>query len=81
MSTRQFVAVRFNPWDRRNYTYHNDAEPVALGDKVIVDTARGKSIVEVVGLPDPPSFETKPIVGKAPPGEEPADETTEQKEM
>lgn len=30
MSNRQFVAVQFNPWDRRSYTYHNDGEPVAV---------------------------------------------------
>lgn len=65
---RQYVAVQFNPWDRRSYTYHNDGEPVAIGDKVLVTTPRGQSVVEVVGLPDlVPPFETKPIDGKAPP--------------
>ena len=64
---RQYVAVQFNPWDRRSYTYHHDGEPVAIGDMVIVETARGLSTVTVVGLPDGvPSFETKPIAGKAP---------------
>lgn len=69
---RQFVAVLFKPWDRRSYTYHNDGEPVAIGDEVIVETAKGQSIVTVSALPtEVPSFPTKPIIGKAPPPDEP----------
>jgi hypothetical protein len=63
--TRQFVKCQFNPWDQRSYTYHHDGEPVAVGDKVKVETTRGVSVVEVVGLTDEqPKFETKPILGK-----------------
>ena len=68
MSNRQFVAVQFNPWDRRSYTYHHDGEPLSVGDKVLVTTPRGQSTVTVVTLVDQaPSFETKPIDGLAPP--------------
>jgi hypothetical protein len=71
-TTRQFVAVLFKPWDQRSYTYHNDGEPVAIGDQVIVDTNKGRQTVTVSALPtEQPSFPTKPIVGKAPPPDEP----------
>lgn len=63
--SRQFVKCRFNPWDQRTYTYHHDGEPVAEGDKVQVETAKGIVVIEVVGLTDEqPKFETKPIIGK-----------------
>lgn len=69
---RQFVAVLFKPWDQRSYTYHNDGEPVAIGDSVIVDTAKGQQTVTVSALPTAvPPFPTKPIIGKAPPPDEP----------
>jgi hypothetical protein len=69
---RQFVAVLFKPWDKRSYTYHNDGEPVAVGDNVIVETAKGTQTVTVSALPDAvPPFPTKPIIGKAPPPDEP----------
>jgi len=65
MSNRQYVAIQFNPWGRRCYTYHWDGEPFAVGDKVVVSTDRGPSTVEVVGVSDAvPAFATKPIVGK-----------------
>lgn len=63
--TRQFVKCQFNPWDQRSYTYINDGDPVALGDKVRVETKRGETVVEVVGVTDEaPPFECKPILGK-----------------
>lgn len=66
IGNRQFVAVQFNPWDRRSYTYHNDGEACAIGDLVKVMTNRGEATVTVVGLPgEQPSFETKGILGKA----------------
>jgi hypothetical protein len=69
-AVRQFVAVRFKPWERRTYTYHNDGAPIAIGEEVEVDTPKGRQRVEVVGLSDlTPSFPTKPIVGPAPPVE------------
>ena len=62
---RQYVTIRFNPWDQRGYTYHNDREHVAIGDRVVVSTDRGPQIVEVIALPTvQPTFATKPIVGK-----------------
>lgn len=70
--TRQFVACKFRSSDTRFYTFHNDGEPVAIGDSVIAETARGQStvIVEMV-LTEAPPFPTKPIIGKAPPPDEP----------
>ncbi|MBA2684746.1 MAG: hypothetical protein H0U66_09670 [Gemmatimonadaceae bacterium] len=64
-TNRQFVAVQFNPWDRRTYTYHNDGEPVVVDDQVVVSTDRGPATVTVTSVTDrAPSFDTKPIVGK-----------------
>lgn len=64
-NSRQYVTIQFNPWDQRGYTYHNDGEPVRIGDRVVVSTNRGPQTVEVVALPlNRPNFETKPIVGK-----------------
>ncbi|WP_374139444.1 hypothetical protein [Sphingomonas sp.] len=64
-TARQYVAVKFNPWDRRTYTYHNDGEPVAVGDSVVVSTDRGPSTVTVEAVSDErPTFATKSIVGK-----------------
>ncbi len=68
----QFVECRFNANATRGYTYHNDGEPVAVGDFVEVDSARGegKQRIEVVALLDQrPPFATKPILGKAPSAE------------
>lgn len=72
MSNRQYIACRF-PNQTRVYTYHNDGDPVAVGDKVIVESRTGRAFVEVVSLSDDkPPFETKEILGLAPPREEPA---------
>ena len=61
---RQYVAVEFNPWDRRSYTYHNDGPALSIGDKVKVETKDGEKTVTVVGLPESaPAFPTKPILG------------------
>lgn len=73
----QYVAVQFKPWDQRSYTYRNDGDPVAIGDKVLVATSKGEQTVDVVSLPtEQPPFATKAIIGKAPAEAE----TTEQKE-
>lgn len=69
-TTRQFVACRFRPEDTRTYTYHNDGEPLAVGDMVKVADARadGWKRVEVVHVTDEePPFPTKPILGKIEP--------------
>lgn len=64
-SNRQYVAVQFNPWDRRTYTYHYDGEALQPDDKVDVITGQGVTSVTVVSITDQlPSFETKAIVGK-----------------
>lgn len=58
---RQYVVIKFNPSDLRTYTYHNDGPPVAVGDKVEVETKRGTASVEVVAVDDTePNFATKP---------------------
>lgn len=67
LTRRQFVVCRFKPWDQRTYTYHNDGEPVAAGDSVMVETKKGLATVEVMSVTaDEPPFETKAIVGRAP---------------
>lgn len=60
---RQYVTCKFNPWDHRTYTYHNDGPRLEPGAKVVVETARGQTevIVETVDVPQP-KFATKPIV-------------------
>lgn len=68
----KFVAVKFRPGDTRTYTYRNDGEPVAIGDRVLVATAKGEQTVFVVDVTDQaPPFATKAIVGKAPDAAEP----------
>lgn len=77
-ASRQFVACAFRPGDVRTYTYHNDGAPVAVGDRVIVETNRGTQTVTVESLPtQAPTFPTKPVLGLAPPpDEEPPAEST-----
>jgi hypothetical protein len=71
---RQYIACQFAN-SGRTYTYHNDGEPLAVGDQVKVETRNGRQVVDVVELvAEPPRFETKPILNKIEP--EPADETT-----
>jgi hypothetical protein len=61
----QYVACRFAE-SGRTYTYHNDGEPVAVGDKVKVLTQReGQKTVTVAEiLTAKPKFDTKPVLGK-----------------
>ncbi len=73
-ANRQFVSVKFNPWDQKTYTYHWESfeKPLAPGDKVHVLTKAKDSDeqirrtveVESVDLPVP-AFVTKPILGRA----------------
>jgi hypothetical protein len=64
MADRQYVSVRFNEWDQRRYTYHNDGEPVKVGDTVTVETRDGLKEVYVLVVTDiGPDFETKGVVG------------------
>lgn len=69
MSKRQYVSVRYKSSGTRAYTFHNDGEPLAIGDKVKVPDARGGTepvTVEVVDIWDRvPEFKTKGIIGKA----------------
>lgn len=41
MPDRQYVACKFRSEDARSYTYHNDGEPVAVGDLVKVADRSG----------------------------------------
>jgi hypothetical protein len=62
----QFVSVQFQAWDRRSYTYHWEGEPLAIGDKVVVETKAGQVEVEVVTIRlDTPDFPTKPVIRRA----------------
>ncbi len=74
MAERQYVAVKFNEWDRRTYTYHNDADLIAVGDRIEVPTPKGNQIVVVDHLPeDKPIFATKAIVRAVPKEDEKVD--------
>ncbi len=72
----QFVAVKFSANDKRVYTYRNDGEPVAIGDKVDILSRTGtKMSVEVVSTTDEePSYACKPILGPTMPAAEDADD-------
>jgi hypothetical protein len=60
----QYVSVKFEPWDRKTYTYHwTGPVPLQVGQEVVVQTAKGDAIVTVETLFDKaPPFETKPIL-------------------
>lgn len=61
----QFLKCQFNPWDRRSYTYQNDSDALAVGDRVIVMTDRGETEVTVVEIcAEKPDFQCKPIIRK-----------------
>ena len=65
--SRQYIACKFRPEDTRTYTYHNDGNPVRVGDfvKVADNRSDGWKRVEVVALLDnAPPFETKELLGK-----------------
>lgn len=63
---RQFVACQFKPGQGREYTFHNDGPPVAVGDHVRAESRHGECIVHVSVIDlEPPSYETKPILGLA----------------
>jgi len=64
--TRQYIGVRFRPRGQL-YTYHNDGDPVAVGDRVKINGRDGWQSLEVATVSDQaPRFETKPILGPAP---------------
>jgi hypothetical protein len=60
---RQFVGCTFHPGGRV-YTYHNDGEPVAVGQEVRVEAREGSwKAVTVVSITDEaPAFPTKPVL-------------------
>lgn len=67
---RQYVTAKFRRRDNRAYTYHNDGELLVPGDEVQVAARSGdgwqRLVIADVGVPKP-AFDTKPILGKAPP--------------
>lgn len=66
--SRQYLTAKFAPGDKRAYTYHNDGEPVACGDLVLVPGRGDKPqtvTVHEVFVPAP-EFATKAIIGRAP---------------
>lgn len=69
---RQHIAVKFNDTSERTYTFHNDGDHVAAGDRVLIPSGKGTKAVlvhsvRVPGDNDPPlEFETKGILGLAP---------------
>ena len=60
--SRQYLACKFRPGDKRAYTYHNDGEPRAVGDLVKVETREGVKEVTVHEIVGKPSFATEPVV-------------------
>ncbi len=71
--TRQYVTCKFRAADTRAYTYHNDGEPVHSGDEVKVMDKSGvgwKRVYVADANAPKPEFDTKPILGLAPPIEE-----------
>ena len=69
---RQYVACAFVEGGRA-YTYHFDGEqPLAKGERVVVDGKNGEAKISVVEIVEkPPQFETKAIKGRAPVEPEP----------
>ena len=68
--TRQYVACKFRPDDRRSYTYHFDGEPLNVGDEVKIAGRgdEGWQRIYVVAVSDEqPPFDTKPIIEKIQP--------------
>lgn len=70
----QYIACTYRQGDSRSYTFHNDGPPVKVGDEVKVEDRSGdgwkRVYVSAVGVPKPTKFETKGILGLAPPKED-----------
>lgn len=60
----QFVKCRFRSADAKLYTYINDLDPLAPGDKVEVESPRGLQIIEVVEETVEPNFTCRPVLRK-----------------
>ncbi len=76
-----FVSVKFREADTRAYTYATEL-PLVPGDRVLVDVKGEQKVVHVaeIDLPEP-NFACKPVIGMAPPKEEPAEETPASEEI
>lgn len=69
----QYIACTYRKGDSRSYTFHNDGPPVAVGDEVKMPDKEGgwkRGYVTAIGVPKPTKFETKGILGIAPPKED-----------
>jgi hypothetical protein len=66
LMSRQFVGVEFKAGGRP-YSFHNDGDPLRVGDLVRVLVRGGREITATVAIidDDEPPFETKPIIGLA----------------
>lgn len=63
--TRQYIACVFCEGDSRSYTYHNDGDPLTVGDKVKVEGRHGPSSAFVVAVLDSaPEYPTKSVISK-----------------
>lgn len=71
---RQYLTAKFSPDDERAYTYHNDGEPLAPGERVRVPTkGEGSRTVTVHAIDiETPTFETKGVIGLSPAEDEQA---------
>lgn len=71
---RQYVTVKFKEAEKRAYTFHNDGEPLKPGDEVKLPSrgskdpdAWSRGYVATVNVEKPSAFETKGVMGLAPP--------------
>lgn len=67
---KQYVACKFRAEDKRTYTYVNEGEPVAPGDKVRISDRSGdgwQAVIVAAIVEEKPPFECKPILGKIEP--------------
>jgi hypothetical protein len=69
----QYVRCTFRREGGTGYTYHNTGAPVKVGDEVKVANKDGEGwrrvFVTEVDVAKPTKFDTKPILGIAPPEE------------
>lgn len=70
----QYVQCTFRKEGGTGYTYHNNGAPLKVGDEVKVE-AKGEDgwkrvYVSAIDVPKPTKFETKPVLGIAPPKED-----------
>lgn len=62
------VGVLFNPWDRKTYDYLTDLD-LAVGDRVVVWTGRGESVVTVASIKNKSDKATAKVLRRADEGD------------